>query len=170
MALSAIAKRALEDHVPLLTGGVHAARYGWKVDMDWEAGVCHVRMTAIRVEGGEKRVDTYVLRLTFDYYPLDQPGVIFVDPVTKAVGTAEQFERWWPNIDGNPWINVQINQGSPESSYLCFQWTQEFKRTHSAPPDDDPKKWDAEKHNVVGVVGMVQRALRSSYYKGYRKQ
>jgi hypothetical protein len=170
LALTAIAKCALEDHIPLLIGGVHATRYGWKVSMDWETGVCHVRMMAKPPPGAEKPGDAYTVRLTFDYYPIEQPGVIFVDPVTNVIGTSEQFERWWPNIDGNPWINVQISQGSPESSYLCFQWTQEFKRTHSAPPDEDPKKWDPEKHNVVGVVGMVQRALRSSFYKGYRKQ
>jgi hypothetical protein len=154
----------------MLKEGVHAKRHGWDVDMNWETGVCHVRMTAGRLDGADKGVDTYLLQLTFEHYPLEQPGVIFVDPVTKAVGNPDQFERWWPNIDGNPWINVQINQGSPESSYLCFQWTQEFKRTHSAPPDSDPKKWDSQKHNVVGVVSMVHRALRSSYYKGHRKK
>jgi len=38
------------------------------------------------------------------------------------------------------------------------------------PEQADPKKWNPEKHNVVGVVSMVQRALSSSHYKGFRKQ
>jgi hypothetical protein len=73
-------------------------------------------------------------------------------------------------VDGNPWINIQINTGDPPKSYLCFQWTQEFKQTHPVPEQADPKKWNPEKHNVVGVVSMVQRALSSSHYKGFRKQ
>ncbi len=165
-----MAKRALEEHLPELMRGVHAARYGWTVEMDWDTGICHVALSAARRVGDQEALDPYLLRLAFDYYPIEQPGVIFVQPKTKEIGTAAEFERWWPNIDGNPWINVQINTSSPENSYLCFQWTQEFKKTHGPVPDDDPKKWNPEKHSIVGVVGMVQRALRSSHYRGYRKQ
>jgi len=170
MALTAHAKRALEDHFSDLKEGVHAMRYDWEVNMDWETGLCHVRLDATRNTGGVTTTDPYALRLTFDYYPLDQPGVIFVNPKTKEIGAPDQFEHWWPNIDGNPWINIQINQADPGKSYLCFQWTQEFKQTHSPLADNDPKKWDPEKHNVVGVVSTVARALQSAHYKGYRKQ
>src|ERR1700686_2762646 len=170
MALGAIAKAALEDHVPLLRACVYAQRYGWEVDIDWETGLCHVRLgCTYRSDGAEVR-HSYLLRLSFDYYPREQPGVVFVDPETRTIGSRETFERWWPNVDGNSWINIQINQGEPEKSYLCFQWTQEFKQTHAAPAPDDPKKWDPEKHNLVGVVRMVQRAINSPHYKGFRKQ
>jgi hypothetical protein len=170
MALGAIAKAALEDHLPRLREGFHAKRYGWDVDMDWERGVCHVGLTRKFGEGANEALHTYMLRLTFDYYPTEQPGVIFVDPVSRATGESGTFERWWPNVDGNPWINIQINAGEPAKSYLCFQWTQEFKQTHSAPEIGDPKKWDPDKHTIVGVVCAVQRAISSSHYKGYRKQ
>lgn len=170
MPLGAIARAALEDHLPLLRDGKYATRFGWEADMDWETGLCHLKMHCAYSNGGEPLRHSYLLRLTFDYYPTEQPGVIFVNPVTREVGLSGEFERWWPNVDGNPWINIQINAAEPGKSYLCFQWTQEFKQTHSPPGADDPKKWDAEKHNVVGVVRMVQRALNSSHYKGFRKQ
>jgi hypothetical protein len=169
MALGAIAKAALEDHIPLLREGHHATRFDWHVDMDWETGLCHVRMQCPYRNSQAELQHIYLLRLTFDYYPLEQPGAIFVNPTTREVGSSNEFERWWPNIDGNPWINIQINSGAPAKSYLCFQWTHEFKETHSAPESGDPKKWDAEKHTMVGVVCMVQRALCSSHYKGFRK-
>ena len=170
MALGAIAKAALEDHLPQLRECLYAKRYGWVVDMDWETGLCHVRITREYHDGAKQVQHMYLLRLSFEYYPREQPGAIFVDPQTRAIGTAANFERWWPNVDGNPWINIQINAAEPTKSYLCFQWTQEFKQTHSAPASDDPKKWDPEKHSVVGVVKMVQRAINSAHYKGFRKQ
>jgi hypothetical protein len=170
MAVGAIAKAALDDHLPLLREGWHAKRYGWQVDMDWETGLCHVHLGCTLRDGDKELQHNYLLRLSFDYYPREQPGVIFVNPATREIGSSETFERWWPNVDGNPWINIQINTGEPAKSYLCFQWTQEFKQTHSAPEPTDPKKWDPQKHSVVGVVNMVQRALSSSHYKGFRKQ
>jgi len=166
MALSEIARAALEEHLPLLCDGEHARRHGWKVDCDEASGICHVE---IRCAFGTV-LHKYLLRLTFHYYPREQPGVTFVDPETRLLGTSADFERWWPNIDGNPWINVQINASEPAKSYLCFQWTHEFMETHAPLASDDPKKWDEERHNVVGVVAMIQRAISSSYYKGYRKQ
>jgi hypothetical protein len=169
MALSPVARLALEEHLPMLREGAHALRHGWQVDMDWDAGLCHVRLSCPYVNGDQSTNHIYVLRLSFEYYPLEQPGVIFVNARTREVGSQADFERWWPNIDGNPWINIQINGSDPGKSYLCFQWTQEFKQTHSAPEQSDPKKWDPEKHNVVGVVSMVQKALLSRYYKGHRK-
>jgi hypothetical protein len=170
MAVGAIAKAALDDHLPMLREGLLAKRYGWQVDMDWETGLCHVQLACAHRDGDKELQHAYLLRLSFDYYPLEQPGVIFVDPTTREVGSTETFERWWPNVDGNPWINIQINAGEPAKSYLCFQWTQEFKQTHSAPEPTDPKKWDPQKHSVVGVVNMVQHALSSPHYKGFRKQ
>jgi hypothetical protein len=170
MALGAIARAALDDHLPLLREGFYAKRCDWQVDMDWETGLCHVQLTCGHRDGDKELTHTYLLRLSFDYYPREQPGVIFVSPDTREIGSSDVFERWWPNVDGNPWINIQINTGEPAKSYLCFQWTQEFKQTHSAPEPTDPKKWDPQKHNVVGVVQMVQRAIRSSHYKGFRKQ
>lgn len=170
MALGAIAKAALDDHLPLLRDGLYAKRYGWKVDMDSETGLCHVQLQCPYQNGGAELQHTYLLRLSFDYYPREQPGVIFVNPGTREIGASDTFERWWPNVDGNPWINIQINTGEPAKSYLCFQWTQEFKQTHGVPEPTDPKKWDPQKHSVVGVVYMVQHALSSSHYKGFRKQ
>lgn len=168
MGLNAVAKAALEDHVPVLREGYHAQRFGWQVDMDWESGLCHVRLQCAYHDGSRELHHAYLLRLSFEYYPLEQPGVIFVNPETRESGSTE-FERWWPNVDGNPWINIQINPGDPGKSYLCFQWTHEFKETHAAPEAGDPKKWNPENHTVVGVVSMVQRALCSPYYKGFRK-
>jgi hypothetical protein len=170
MALSAIAKAALDDHIPLLAQGHHAIRYGWNVDMDWQTGLCHVQLRSTHRNNGAELRHTYMVRLSFEYYPVEQPGVIFVNPVSREIGTSETFERWWPNVDGNPWINIQINVTEPTKSYLCFQWTNEFKQTHSAPAPTDPQKWDPDKHNVVGVVRMVQRSLDSGHYKGFRKQ
>jgi hypothetical protein len=170
MGLNAVAKAALEDHIPVLREGYHAQRFRWQVDMNWESGLCHVRLKyALHRDGTRELQHAYLLRLSFDYYPLEQPGVIFVNPETREIGSTETFERWWPNVDGNPWINIQINPGDPAKSYLCFQWTHEFKETHSAPEAGDSKKWNPEKHTVVGVVSMVQRALGSPYYKGFRK-
>lgn len=168
MALSAITRAALEEHLPLLRDGEHARRHGWKVDWDEASGICYVEMQ--RHFGSPEVLHKYLLRLSFNYYPQEQPGVTFVNPETRAIGAAEDFERWWPNIDGNPWINVQINAAEPAKSYLCFQWTHEFSETHGALAADDPKKWDQERHNVVGVAAMVQRAISSAHYKGYRKQ
>jgi hypothetical protein len=170
MAVGAIAKAALDDHLPVLRDGWHAKRYGWQVDMDWESGLCHVRLGCPFRDGATELRHEYTLRLSFEYYPREQPGVIFVDPATRELGTSATFERCWPNVDGNPWINIQINAAEPAKSYLCFQWTQEFKQTHSAPEPTDPKRWDPQKHSVVGVVNMVQRALSSPHYKGFRKQ
>lgn len=164
-----MARLALEAHLPLLRDGEYAKRYGWQVDMDWQSGFCYVRMTCNYRSAGGDEAHVYMLRLSFDYYDAEQPGTTFVNPETREVGNAEDFQRWWPNVDGNPWINLQIQQ-PPEKSYLCFQWTQEFKRTHSAVPQGDPKRWDPQKHNVVGVVRMVQRALDSPHYKGYRQK
>jgi len=169
MGLSAIGKLALEEHLPLLKGGSHATRHGWTVDMDWEAGVCHVGLACPYVSSGQETVHQYMLRLTFEHYNLEQPGVIFVNPETREIGTPGEFERWWPSIDGNPWINIQIDTGTPAKSYLCFQWTQEWKQTHGPIEQTDPKKWDPEKHTVIGVVATIQRALLSAHYKGYRK-
>jgi hypothetical protein len=168
MPLNSVAKAALEDHIPLLQAGCHARRYGWQVDMNWETGLCHVRLQCPYRDGTAELQHTYLLRLSFDYYPIEQPGVVFVNPETRETGSANMFERWWPNIDGNPWIAIQIT-GDPATSYLCFQWTHEFKTTHSAPVAGDPKKWNPQRHTVVGVVRMVQRALSSRYYKGFRK-
>ncbi len=170
MALGAIAKAALDEHLPLMREGYYGARYGWQVDMDWDTGLCHVQLRCAFRDGDLELQHTYLLRLSFDYYPLEQPGVTFVNPVSREIGSRETFERWWPNVDGNPWINIQINIGEPAKSYLCFQWTREFKQTHSVPEPTDPKKWDSQKHSVVGVVYMVQRALSSAHYKGFRKQ
>jgi len=152
-----------------MTGGFHALRYGWDVDMDWEGGFCYVTISRPFQNGAQEVMHTYMLRLSFEYYPIDQPGVIFVNPETRQIGAAGEFECWWPNIDGNPFINIQINKSDPAKSYLCFQWTHEFSETHGALPDNDPKKWDPAKHDVVGVVRIVHRALSSTYYKGYRK-
>ena len=170
MPLNEIAKAALVDHLPLLREGLHARRHNWHVDMDWETGLCHVRLTRLVIDGDVTVDHRYLLRLSFDYYPLEQPGVVFVNPNTRETGTSDSFERWWPNVDGNPWINIQINTGEPAKSYLCFQWTHEFKETHSPLEATDPKKWNPDKHNVVGVVSCVQKALSSQFYKGYRKQ
>ena len=170
MPLSPIARRALEAEMPDLIGGPLATRYGWKAEMDWESGLMHVTLTCPYRMDGSEASHTYCLQLTFDRYPLEQPGVRFVDPATRAIGEAGTFERWWPNIDGNPWINIQINTNEPSKSYLCFQWTQEFRQTHSPPEATDPKRWDPEKHNAVGVIRYVQRALNSGFYRGYRKQ
>ncbi len=170
MPLSAIAKCALEEHIPLLLNGVYAKRYGWQINMDWDTGLCHVRLQCVYRKDEKEEPHAYMLRLKFDYYPTEQPNVIFVNPDTQEIGPLDQFERWWPNIDGNPWINIQIDRNNPEKSYLCFQWTHEFKQTHPALEKSDPKKWDPNKHNVVGVVNMVQKALNSQHYEGYRKQ
>lgn len=169
MALKPMTRAALEDQLPLLREGTYAARYGWQVDMDWETGLCHVKLRCTYRGADLPLEHLYLLRLSFEYYPIEQPGVIFVNPETREIGSAETFERWWPNVDDNPWINIQINTTDPSKSYLCFQWTQEFKQTHAAPAAEDPKKWDAKKHNLVGVVRMVQRALSSTHYKGFRK-
>ncbi|WP_029584626.1 hypothetical protein [Bradyrhizobium sp. URHD0069] len=171
MALGAIANAALDDHLPVLRDGFYAERNGWEVDINWETGLCHVRLRCAPPNATDKEVrHEYMLRLSFDYYPREQPGVIFVNPATREIGSSGDFERWWPNVDGNPWINIQINTGDPSKSYLCFQWTQEFKQTHAAPEQSDPKKWDPQKHTVASVVNMVQRALSSVHYKGFRKQ
>lgn len=170
MALTEVARLALQDHVPLLQSGEYAKRYDWNVDMDWEAGLCHVRLYCPFTSVGVQTRHIYTLKLSFEYYNIEQPGVIFVNPETLQIGSSEDFQRWWPNIDGNPWINIQIDQGNPANSYLCFQWTYEFKKTHIAPERGDPKRWDPQRHNVVGVVYMVQRALLSEHYMGYRKQ
>lgn len=162
-----MARAALDEHLPLLTE--RGKRHRWLIDMDHGAGICHVGMSAPFLRDGAEEHHSYLLRFSFDYYPIEQPGLVFVNPENREIGSATEFESWWPNIDGNPWINVQINPSDHLKSYLCFQWTQEFKQTHGALAADDPKKWDPEKHNVVGVAEMVQRALRSSWYKGYRK-
>src|SRR5438132_1499811 len=146
MTLSAMAKAALEKHLPELQDGLHARRYGWKVDIDEESGLCHARLFRPWRNGVEEVVHDYLLRLSFDYYPIMQPGAIFVHPESREIGAAAEFERWWPNIDGNPWINVNVNQAEPAKSYLCFQWTYEFKQTHAEPEASDPKKWDPAKH------------------------
>jgi hypothetical protein len=169
MPLPAIAKAALADHLPLLREGALAKRFGWIVMMDDDTGLCHVRLQCPYRHLETVLNHAYLLRLSFDYYPLEQPGAIFVNPATREIGTPDAFERWWPNLDGNPWINLQINASEPAKSYLCFQWTQEFKQSHSAPAASDPKRWDPNKHSVVGVVNMVQKALNSSHYKGFRK-
>lgn len=163
-------RKALEDHIPILSGGHHAILHGWVVEMGWETGLCHVQMTCPFGAEPERVNHIYMLQISFDRYPIEQPGVRFVDPKTRCVGEPAEFEHWWPNVDGNPWINVQIDSAQPAKSYLCFQWTQEFRQTHSAPEANDPKRWDAEKHTVAGVASMVQRALKSPFYKGYRKQ
>ena len=170
MALSEIAKLALKEHLPDLVEGTYARKYGWQVDMNWETGLCHVRLTCPSPSGEQGEMDTYMLQLAFDYYNMEQPGVRFVSPADRRIGERDEFERWWPNVDGNTFINMQLVQDNPAKSYLCFQWTHEFKETHAALADGDAKKWDPNKHSVVGVVRMVQRALNSSHYKGYRKK
>jgi hypothetical protein len=164
-----MARLALEAHIPLLQNGEYAKRYGWQVDMDWESGLCFVRLTTLFHEQEKEETNAYMLRMSFDYYPTEQPGAIFVNPKTKEVGSSQDFQRWWPNIEGNPWININI-QDPPEKSYLCFQLTHEFRVSHGPVPPNDPKKWDQGRHNVVGVVRAVQRVLDSSHYKGYRQR
>jgi len=91
MAVGAIAKAALEEHMPMLRECVHAQRYGWEVDMDWETGLCHVRLGRTYVSEGVEVRHSYLLRLSFDYYPREQPGVIFVDPASQTIGSRETF-------------------------------------------------------------------------------
>jgi len=164
-----MARLALEAHLPLLQDGEYARRYGWQVVIDWEAGFCYVRLACRFKSASGEETHVYMLRLSFDHYDAEQPGVTFVNPETRGVGTPEEFQKWWPMVDGNPWINIQIQQ-PPEKSYLCFQWTHEFKETHAPLDPKDPKHWDPKKHNIVGVVRTVQRALDSGYYKGYRQR
>lgn len=95
MPLNEMSKAALADHLPLLLEGVHAKRHSWHVDMDWETGLCHVRLTRLVREGDVEAEHRYVLRLSFDYYPIEQPGAIFVDPNTREIGSSDNFERWW---------------------------------------------------------------------------
>jgi hypothetical protein len=134
--------------------------------MNWESGVCHIRLSCPSPGATQGETDAYMLELRFEYYNTEQPGVRFVNPEDGRIGDISEFERWWPNFDGNPYINVQIVQNEPSKS----QWTHEFKETHSPLADGDTKKWDPNKHSVVGVVRMVQRALNSPHYKGYRKK
>ncbi len=169
MALSVMSRLALQKHIPLLQDGHYAKRYGWQVNMDWETGVCHVRLICPFVDKELRKEHVYMIQISFDYYPAEQPGVRFVDPETRQVGNSETFQRCWPNIEGNPWINVQMNAQDPGASYLCFQWTHEFRKTHGQPEPTDPKTWNSDKHSVVGVIRMIQKALNSPYYKGYRQ-
>jgi hypothetical protein len=170
MGVSAMAEAALRDHMPLLQAGHHAKHYGWEVEMDWATGICHVHLSRPYGVGEGSTIHRYRLRITFDRYPVEQPGVHFVDPATGEIGPPHTFMATWPNVDGNPWINVNINANEPQKSYLCFQWTQEFRQTHAVPAESDPKRWDPKRHTVVGVVRLVQLALSSSHYKGYRTQ
>ena len=69
---AAIAKAALEEHMPMLRECVHAQRYGWEVDMDWEPGHEYtisragIRMLRIKAHARGRRRRRRRRRRSFD--------------------------------------------------------------------------------------------------------
>jgi hypothetical protein len=115
-----------------------------------------VRLTLPAADG-----ERYILRCECTGYPVEAPGVTFVntvgskdDPTAWPVGDAEFTERVHP----------------PPHSFLCTSLTREGLTHH---PDWRGKEalnaWNGSKHTLMSIFNLVSRLLNGPHYTGRKK-
>lgn len=139
------------------------SRHGWVFSMI-EPLVIVVEMTAT---GGRGLADRYTLRLACEYYPTNPPDVIFVNPVTLEYEYGKD-NRFVAKLEAD-YCRTHLNyQYNPPYKYgpqlVCSSMTLGYYVSKHNPTPN--QVWVPGRHDIGSTLDAIQRAMRSSHYKG----
>lgn len=140
-----------------------ADRHGWVMSMI-DPLIVMVAMTAT---GGSGLADHYTLRLACDYYPTSPPDAIFVNPKTLEY-THGKDNVFVPKLEAD-YCRTHLNYTyDPPHKYgpqlVCSSMTLGYYVSKHQPTPD--QVWIPGRHNIGSTLDAIQRAMRSSHYKG----
>lgn len=146
-----------EAHLPRVLGSSSLEQLGWRKP--------NVLTLLVPVVGGASGADEYLLRLGFEYYSEWPPTATFVNPKTlRFDGDRDLY--WLPRVEGDPGLAVHANyQGNGSTGQLiCCSLTAQFYQVLHGVKEEHV--WNAERFTFGATIHRIQRALKSTFYRG----
>lgn len=155
-----VASKTFRAHLDSYWQSRNLAAKGWVRE---ELDSLHVVVTipALRPDGN---VDPYYVRLGAEYYDVNPPTVMFVQPV-DGWPRARAGTTWWPRMNPPSWIRLHDNYRYPDNSFnqlVCFSMTAEYYLTNHNPTEN--QQWKQGQRTVAATLSRLREVLRPPYY------
>jgi hypothetical protein len=150
-------KAAFERHLAMATSTRSLAERGW---------ICHDDLTLLvplrAINPKSFEVDSYLLRLTFDYYPDNPPGAMFVNPETLVFAGPDDAPHM-PLCESSPQVHFHLNY--PEyGPMICASTTLEFYKVNHGV--NEQHRWDGKQRTFLDTIASVKSGLNEPFYRG----